>query len=569
MTTKVLELDWSKGPDTKTANENSSGGISKPTAFETIARKLRFQALGTACRDTHIDTLMMGHHQDDNVETTIWRLCTGARGAGLAGIPAVARIPECHGLYGVSGSGRVSMLNLPRAAGGGGDGLRITNGVISDVFSHNTSSRLQTNYPISSGFITICRPLLGFPKTSLLATCQEHSIPFVDDLTNFDPTITPRNAIRALRSKNRLPHALGMESILSLIGKSRVLIEESIRLSNVALEGCQILRFGVTAGWVVIRFPSSPSITSTTAMTRQRHHQVLAVTLRRVTELISPFPDNHFPLRGFEKSIDRVFPSCSSETMPDSDTGGKDKDTRQPFTLGGVMFQPLRWKASTTTTTTTNSTVDNNSGHDNGNHNNTWLLTRQPFMRYRLPTLHLEVPLPCGFQDNHDGQHHEPEETQYTQWKLWDDRFWLRVATSPKQKHSQRRQQQHETHEISKHKYKTKHLNVVIRPLQPGDLQRLRSYFPKLPKKEEHPVWNRLVENLSRDALDQSRFTIPVLAVADSGVEVDVLLALPTLGIRLPFPGSEEWQWEIHWEWMYKTVDHETLRSMGLLVDEK
>lgn len=273
------------------------------------------------------------------------------------------------------------MLNLPRAAGGGGDGLRITNGVISDVFSHNTSSRLQTNYPISSGFITICRPLLGFPKTSLLATCQEHSIPFVDDLTNFDPTITPRNAIRALRSKNRLPHALGMESILSLIGKSRVLIEESIRLSNVALEGCQILRFGVTAGWVVIRFPSSPSITSTTAMTRQRHHQVLAVTLRRVTELISPFPDNHFPLRGFEKSIDRVFPSCSSETMPDSDTGGKDKDTRQPFTLGGVMFQPLRWKASTTTTTTTNSTVDNNSGHDNGNHNNTWLLTRQQIGR--------------------------------------------------------------------------------------------------------------------------------------------------------------------------------------------
>lgn len=561
MTTKVLELDWSKGPDTKTASASANENKAKPTAFETTARKLRFQALGTACRDTHIDTLMMGHHQDDNVETTIWRLCTGARGAGLAGIPAVARIPECHGLYGVSGSGRVSTLNLPR--GGGGDGLRIANGEIIDASSHATSSRLQTDYPISSGFITICRPLLGFPKTSLLATCQEHSIPFVDDPTNFDTTLTPRNAIRALRSEDRLPHALEAESILSLIGKSRALIEESIHLSNAVLEGCQILRFGIATGWVVIRFPSSPSITSTTTLTRQRHHQVLAVTLRRVTELISPFPDNHFPLRGFEKFIDRIFPSCPSEIIPDSDTGGK--DTRQQFTLGGVMFQPLRWKDNTTTATTTNFSVDNDSGHDNGNHNNTWLLSRQPFMRYRLPTLHLEVPLPCGFQDNHDGQHHEPEETQYTQWKLWDDRFWLRVATSPKQKH----RQQQQDYEISRHKYKTKHLNVVIRPFQPGDLQRLRSYFPKLSKKEKHPVWNHLVEALSRDALGQSRFTIPVLAVADSGVEVDVLLALPTLGIRLPFPESEEWQWEIHWEWMYKTVDHETLRSMGLLAEDK
>ena len=494
----------------------------------------------------------MGHHQDDNVETTIWRLCTGARGAGLAGIPAVARIPECHGLYGVSGSGQSSTLNLPR----GGDELRIANGEIIDTSSYPTSSGTQIDYRISAGFITICRPLLGLPKTSLLAICHEHSIPFVDDPTNFDPTLTPRNAIRVLRTENRLPRALGTESILSLIGKSRALIEESIHLSNGMLEGCKILRFGIAAGWVVIRFPSSylspttTTTTTTTTMARQQHHQVLAVTLRRITELVSPFPDNHFPLRSFERFTVKVFPPYLSETIPEPDSNTEGKDIRHPFTLGGVIFQPLRWK------------ID--SEHDNGN---IWLLTRQPFMRHRLPTLHLEVPLPRGFQDNHQRQRHQPEEKKYTQWTLWDNRFWFRVAISPKQKH-----ERYQLSEVPKRK--RKHLNVIIRPFQPGDLQRLRSCLPKASKKEEHPVWTHLMETLSRDALSRSRFTIPVLAVTDSGVEgkaeeVEVLLALPTLDTRLPFPGSEEWPWEIHWEWMYKTIDHESLRSMGLLVEDE
>lgn len=92
---EILELTWPE----------STKSPSKVTAFETHARRLRFQALGKACRDRQIEALLMGHHQDDTVETTLWRLCTGAKGAGLAGIPEVTRIPECHGIYGVSESG--------------------------------------------------------------------------------------------------------------------------------------------------------------------------------------------------------------------------------------------------------------------------------------------------------------------------------------------------------------------------------------------------------------------------------------------------------------------------------
>ena len=212
-------------PETETGKSKRKG---KPSsAFETHARRLRFQALGTACRDNHIETLMMGHHQDDNVETTLWRLATGARGVGLAGIPQVARIPECHGLYGVSGSGGSVTLSRPEP------------------------EQEQKNQ-ISTGGISICRPLLSFPKTHILATCHEHHIPFVNDPTNFDPTLTPRNAIRSLLSSNRLPRALAPPSILSLIKTSRALIRDSVDLSNGVLGCCRLLEFNLSSGTMVV-----------------------------------------------------------------------------------------------------------------------------------------------------------------------------------------------------------------------------------------------------------------------------------------------------------------------------
>ncbi|KAL3264478.1 hypothetical protein ABHI18_000693 [Aspergillus niger] len=195
------------------------------SAFETHARRLRFQALGQACRAHSIETLLMGHHQDDNVETTLWRLCTGARGAGLAGIPAVTRIPECHGLFGVAESGSSMTLLKP-----GNSDYRIkttnTNELKLTGSSLNTDQHQQTKYNIATGGISITRPLHAFPKRSLLATCKANKIPYVEDPTNFDPTLTPRNAIRSLLAEKKLPRALREESILSLMRKSNMLLRE-------------------------------------------------------------------------------------------------------------------------------------------------------------------------------------------------------------------------------------------------------------------------------------------------------------------------------------------------------
>lgn len=474
LTTKILELEW---PGSEAA---------KPTAFETVARRLRFQALGTACRDMHVETLLMGHHQDDNVETTIWRLCTGARGAGLAGIAAVANLPECHGLYGVSGSGSFFTLS-------------------------------SLGYRVSTGSIKVCRPLLGLPKKYLLETCHEHSVPFVEDPTNFDPTLTPRNAIRSLRSENRLPRALGAESILSLIRKSRALVDTSVRLSDEVLARCNVLRLDLAAGWMVIRFPPQGQGAAISS------HQVLTVALRRITEFISPFPDAHFPLKGFEGFTERMFPRSSIA------------DSRQSFTLGGIMFQP--------------SSEPTGENPDNGN--TTWLLTRQPFMRHRLPNTDFSVPVS------------PVEHRGYTQWTLWDNRYWIRIGAHHHHYHQQKQQQQRQQ------RANTSHIPIKLRPLHPKDIQRLRAHFPK--SKPEHPVWSNLSERLSRDAPGSARFSLPVLVTTGDAVGIDmdeVLLALPTLGIKLPV--SERWPWDIYWEWMFKEIDRATLTSMGFsIVEEK
>lgn len=522
---------------------------------------------------------MMGHHQDDNVETTLWRLCSRARGAGLAGIPQVARIPECHGLHGVSESGSSFTLSgLRKSTSASGMDIRINNRGEIDLEQKNQHHSNDQN-PISTGGITLYRPLLSFPKSQFLATCHEHDVPFVTDPTNFDPTLTPRNAIRSLLASNQLPRALQSTSILSLIKKSQNLLKESRESSNGLLRGCKLLDFKLTTGVAVIQFPSSSKITEETTARKtksphQRHHQIQTMTLRRITELISPFPENHFPLRSFENFTDRAFPTIttaaaavstvsSGESLSPSSSSKSKATKRQTFTLGGVMLQPLQWKSPSTATT---STEHDNNNNDSGN-DNIWLLSRQPFMRGRLPILHLEIPISSSpstttISTNPQNEHkhnHPRSSLSYTPWALWDNRYWFRFAISQKREY-------YNTSEA-------KCLSMVIRPLQQSDIRRIRGFLSsstgkvgRAVKVRDHPIWMRLSEALSREAPGQSRFTLPVLAVKCQESAEERVLALPTMDLPLPvsvsLPGNK-WPWEIHWEWMYKMIDDQTVKSIS------
>ncbi|PYI26353.1 hypothetical protein BP00DRAFT_461103 [Aspergillus indologenus CBS 114.80] len=489
ITTQILPLDWSHlttSPQTL-------------PAFETHARRLRFQALGRACRAAAIDALLTGHHRDDAVETTLWRLCTGARGPGLAGIPACTGIPECHGVFGVCGSRGVEGLrtSYPRPS----------------PYPYSDHPRVGSGQqaPMATGTLPIIRPLLGFPKSDLLATCAAHGVPFVSDPTNFDPTLTPRNAIRKVLADGTLPRALRGESVVRLMGASQRLIRRAEEDAERVLRRCAVGGFVPETGVVGVRFPAAASSGEgeggSEGAAAERQVQIQALALRRITELVSPFPKNHFSLRAFEAFVARVFPSAAQQGHE------QEQQQEQSFTLGGVLFQP--WSVSPKKkgqgeesifqgpATAHSHGPDTPETDNNSSSPKTWLLARQPYMKNRTPRLDIHLDGTDGSgstterkeQNQNQNQNQKQDQDQgQEEWHLWDNRYWFRVGwTGTKQPQPQppppsnpnpTTQTQTQPHPQNQEQDQdqdpkpTQTIHLRIRPLQKADLNRLRQSRP-------------------------------------------------------------------------------------------
>lgn len=581
--TKILELDWSSFAASKDPSVQNEVAVSMPTAFETHARRLRFQALGKACRERKTETLLLGHHADDSVETTIWRLSAGARGPGLAGIPEMARIPECHGIFGVSESG--SSITLPAEADASSSRVivrlegknRGTISFVPDDQKPSFASIRMTQNPssIATGGIFLCRPLLSFHKESLVATCKENNVPFVDDPTNFDPTLTVRNAIRSLLSSNSLPRALQPPSVLSLIRSNQSLLQFSHELTNQLLHNqCHILELNPRAGTMIIEFTQHTTWEDSSEFSSpSRRQQIQCMALRRITEILSPAPTNRYPLQSFESYISRVFHDHNDSGCPDSTSQSDYLNTRRPFTVGGVMFNPLTVKLASKT-----------SKDGSSLERNIWLLSRQPFMKNRETELRVNVPIP-----NPPLSAKSTTSPTFTPWTLWDDRFWLRFSIVPK---PVRNLDESALPKIDK-------IPLIIRPFQKADLERIRTDPGTLAGQDGSKNWRRvqplaaLIANQTRNLLAShapglTRFTIPILALggpSDPGQTDDAdsehLLALPTIGHHLSGRRAKSermnpkklemfyagrW-WVVEWEWMYKMIDTEALHLMGKSIE--
>ncbi|KAJ5408910.1 hypothetical protein N7509_002793 [Penicillium cosmopolitanum] len=550
--TEILELDWSPSLDSREKPKESDSKAAMPTAFETHARRLRFQALGKACRDREIETLLLGHHQDDTVETTIWRLSTGMRGAGLAGIQGIARIPECRGLFGVSESGSSIVLPGRQRNTSVEAQVRVNNKASATVtFVPNSNNQKHkspkgkpvapTEVSVATGGVYLCRPFLGFPKKNILETCRTFKIPYVSDPTNFDPTLTPRNAVRSLISSGTLPRALQSPSILSLIKASDDILQTSNQLADQLLSSkCRIIDLNLKSGMLVAQFLELPPFLDSfrSNLSDNRAREIECLALRRITELISPCPANQFSLRSFEPFVSRVF-------------SPNDDQPRHAFTLGGVKFMPLD-----VTPSPPSSSPATTQGLNPGK-GSLWLLSRQPFFKNRAPVTHLELPAHSS----------TPTRTKpsRTEWTLWDDRFWFRVSLF-----------------LNKTKMDdpTKPVSFVLRPLRTDDLQQVcKNVGPG----KAASIGGHLQKQLLGDAPGDVRYTVPVLAVkfpsksgSKSGEEeAEHLLALPTFDLllsgrkppadRLNEMGFQHDStiWTVRWEWMYKEIDTETVRLMG------
>ncbi|KAJ5563557.1 hypothetical protein N7535_008721 [Penicillium sp. DV-2018c] len=578
--TQILTLDWSGISPKKDHLSSKSGGSSTlPTAFETHARRLRFQALGVACHTLKLETLLLGHHQDDNIETTIWRLSTGASGLGLSGIPEVARIPECHGIFGVSESWsttsiRTNPATIPQTKVRFNDRnqgfLTFTNASPnkSDPDSP-TSNPIPSDIKIASPGIFICRPLLSFPKTSLVETCDKNQIPYVSDPTNLDPTLTPRNAIRSLRSSNSLPKALDSPSILSLIRSSKTLHQKSVDLSNTLLSTqCRLLNFNPKSGSATIQFvPQSPASVdpSLASLSQLQISQLQALVLRRITELLSPFPDSHVSLRSYETLVSNIFSNPSeTQALPATGNGnpGTSQNRKRAFTQAGVLFQHLA-----NSTDSAAKPQEQEQKQEPRTDENIWFLSRQRFMRDRDPIEHIAVS-PNG---------------SFTPWVLWDNRYWLRLRLVPCEPGQ-------DGTELAG---RIGPLPLTIRPFHKLDMERIRrdtvnsrKSGAKKKSTERLPLpgsTEHIQALFSAEAPSQLRFTLPVIAREGlnkrDGKPLDLMvreqLALPTLEYRLTGHAAEYssarevelihagMKFRLKWQWMYKMIDTEALRLMG------
>ncbi|KAJ7264985.1 PP-loop family-domain-containing protein [Mycena haematopus] len=143
-------------------------------AFEELGRRSRYHILFQAMKQTGADILALGHHGDDQVETSLIRLSKGTTELGAGGMRKVRR----WGM-GVNKQGVENVLGWA-----GVEGMKMW----------------------------MVRPLLEVSKERILATCQENNLEYVEDSTNFQPELTLRNAIRHLLSKNTLdPESIGLE----------------------------------------------------------------------------------------------------------------------------------------------------------------------------------------------------------------------------------------------------------------------------------------------------------------------------------------------------------------------
>jgi tRNA(Ile)-lysidine synthase len=112
-------------------------GTKPKTGLQQAARAARYRLLGEAARKARARHILTAHTLDDQAETVLIRM---SRGSGVTGLAAMARIS-----------------NLPGN---------------------------------KAGQISLVRPLLGVPKSRLIATLKAAQIPFADDPSNRDPRFT-------------------------------------------------------------------------------------------------------------------------------------------------------------------------------------------------------------------------------------------------------------------------------------------------------------------------------------------------------------------------------------------
>lgn len=472
---RVLRIEWERhghfGPPFQLSN------------FESLARKYRFQLLGEACKRVGANTLLLAHHEDDVAETVMMRLGAGHRAGGLTGMQPLSQIPECYAMYGIYESGDIDVSNWTG-----------TSSTIANSLAPETVPSVQPLGPVQierGEGIKVLRPLLSFRKEDLRHTCLKAGLNWFEDHTNSDPTITKRNAVRYMFENHSLPAALSKRALLDLSRRCRA--EQAINLDEAEcwLQKCSI-NFDTRSATALVRFIDLSDVVFQGG-SESRGKYTAALLLRHIIMLVSP--QQTIQISSLVKSVERIFPERFSSN-----------ETSHPksFTVGGVLIKSQSAPGTP---------------EDSENPKGEWLISREPYSSAK--------PAPCirfvpASLREYSPNSQEPSEIHdslaWSEWHMYDGRFWIRAMTSPG-------------------------WTLHVRPLRKNDLL-------AFPKTETTPFKKRLKRVAASDVI----WTLPKLTLQNEAGELKALV-LPTLGI-----GVGEWS-AMRWEIRYKNVDFRSIKQ--------
>lgn len=478
---QVWPLRWpyatgADGLQTSPSPNAPGSTMSLPSALETNARRLRYRTLGLRLSQLKIVSLLLAHHEDDQYETILMRLLSGygLNGGirGLRGMRAAGDLPECQDIYGAHQSGFLDDQREPtpyvlmrpsrqqrrhiksefRAdmslaaavlAPGGIDGTR------GDRFGSDMDRqwRQWTHLHQLLGHsapplapldteemgIVAYRPLLAFPKERLIATCLANNVPWFEDHTNADPTMTMRNALRYVARNHTLPKALQKPAILQLAARcdatSRQHEAEARRL---IMRHGVVVRFNTNVGTIVARLPrlqakarrrpwrlgTDPYAVASAEKRRLYLRTIAALIVQNLLGFVTP-ETNVTPISQLQGVVDTLFPDlvdpASSKEVAGNSAAYSDP---KAFIICGIHFMPFVDNATPSASSSTRS----------------WYLARAPYISAeRAPRGVATVPS-IRFQSLALSHRWKKAPSQWgwsawSRWNLYDGRFWVRIRT--------------------------------------------------------------------------------------------------------------------------------------------
>jgi tRNA(Ile)-lysidine synthase len=344
-----------------TLDPEQYGDAHRTQKIESAARRLRYRALGRECRTRGITNLLFAHHADDQAETTLMRLANNYLGTGLAGMRRKAHIPECEDMYGVHNSG------APRA--------------ILQLHASSITKTRHVKMLVEGGGVVIRRPLLGYTKNILIATCKKSSVPWVEDQTNQDRSLTLRNTIRYLHEADRLPVALRRPNLSAVAAR---VSENTTRLETRAHKIFRSfdITFNPRSGHAVCRI-AHMTIDKINAMPDCDHVRV--ILLRKLLLLVAPTDNLDLP----------------TMEAPSADFLRPNKQSNATIAVGNALAVLLTGEGDSAV----------------------YELRRTPPSRRAQGGL-LDVRISIPLQPREEDISH----VSWSDWQLWDKRYWIRIG---------------------------------------------------------------------------------------------------------------------------------------------